>query len=175
MGTLARTLDQSLSLKERLQLKKSNKVLLLDYSGSMSSDCEPGISKIQALRDIVSKLSGIRIIAFNDIAWILDNINATPRGGTYMSKAILYAQSMNYKQAVMVTDGEDAFCDQNAALEAVKDFQLQILYVGPGPRPEFLDKLGSKCTTESLSRPQELEGKLRLLLEDGQERKNIQL
>lgn len=177
MGTISKAMPSNLSLVERLKQKKSNPCLLLDLSSSMNEDCEPGRAKIQALTEIVRGLkNNPTIIAFNDTAWETDkNAKFIGKYGTNMSTAIELAKRLHHHAAIMITDGEAN--DKERVLEAVKNFNLRILYVGPGPKPSFLDDLanagGSTCTLEDLTMPAELEGKLQLLLGEGKKEKGV--
>ena len=174
-GTLARRETMSLTLKERLSLKKNQPVLLLDVSGSMALTIEIGHRRIDALREIVRQFNSPKI-AFSDSAKVVVDVPA-PSGGTYMSKAIDLAKSLGHKSGVIITDGANSSSDEQAALSAVKDFALQIIYVGVGEAPAFLHKLAAKgcgfCTVENLKNPKQLTEKIQLLLNPGNERKDI--
>ena len=162
-----RQTNTGLSLKDRLHLKRNATALLLDVSGSMSSDCEPGHSKIQALREIVGQANTGSIFYFADSCQPCTKATVpNPHGGTYMARAFDFLKRAGISAAVLITDGEAN--DKSAALEAVKGLKLQILYIGPGARPEFLDRLanlaGGFCTKEDLLKPKELSEKITLLL-----------
>lgn len=178
MGTLARNEMKSLTLKERLERKKNppkltDTALIVDRSGSMSYSLEAGQTKMQALRNIVNDiLYQVDVYQFNDYCQKVtkDSIN-DPSGGTVMSRAIETVKQDGFKKAIMLTDGCCNSYDKQATLAAVKDFDLRIMYVGPEPKPEFLDELakagGSICTTEDLSKIKELTEKITLLLNPG--------
>jgi len=161
----------NLTLKERLQLKKSNRVLILDISASMNEEIEPGRSKITALREIVNSIPGNPpTIAFNNTAIEIDKSNIpNPRGGTMMTNALILAKSKGFKNILMITDGDAS--DKRLTLLEAEGLNIQIMYVGCGPRPKFLDELGSSCTTEDL-RSKELGTKIQLLLGSGGEVKS---
>jgi hypothetical protein len=174
-GTLSKLSPANLSLKERLKLKSRQPALILDISGSMNSDCEPGHSKIDALRSIVNNIKVFPpTYVFNSEPQKLkDRKVPKPRGGTVMSRVLDLVKKNGHKKVIMITDGECNNWDKENALEAVKGIELSVLYVGAGPKPEFLDQLvnagkGGYCTQEDLSRPLEIEGKLTLLLESGE-------
>ena len=160
-----------LSLKDRLSLKKTSTTLLLDVSGSMISECEPGHSRIQALRDIVAGISNVgQIYAFNDsFQPCLKDAIPCPCGGTYMSNAFNKLKQLGVANIILITDGEAQ--DKDSALEAAKGMKIQIMYVGPGECPEFLHELanvaGSICTKEDITMPKELTTKIMLLLNAG--------
>ena len=162
----------NLTLAQRLQLNKIAKALLLDVSGSMMSECEPGCSRIEALRNIVSNLPAVgRIFAFNNSCHpCLKDAIPNPSGGTFMANAFEHIKAKGISQVVLITDGEAN--DKANALASVVGLTVEILYVGPGDTPEFLLKLakvagGKVCTKEDLSKQKELTGKLTLMLEAG--------
>jgi len=167
--------DNNLSLAERLKERKLGKktCLLLDISGSMCALIEPEHRAIDALRNIVQGIVGNLVcITFNSQARLgTKNDIPEPSGGTVMSNAINLAKDQGFKEAIMITDGKDNSYDEEAALLATENFNLRIMYVGPGEKPEFLDKLakkaGSFCTVEDLKKPKELTSKIQLLLADG--------
>lgn len=167
---LQQSTPSGLSLKDRLKLTRNQPALLLDISGSMQSDCEPGLTKIQALRDIVSNLKGNhKVYAFNTSCHpCLKTAIPDPTGGTYMAGAFDALKQQGIRSVVMITDGEAQ--DKQAALDAVKGLTLQIMYVGPGQKPSFLDELakagnGGFCTVEDLKQQKELTEKITLLIE----------
>src|ERR1700734_894812 len=143
----AKDATASLTLAQKLELIKQRVMrpaLLLDTSGSMSSELEPGCSKIQALCGIVGamKLYGVDVYEFNSLTrkvniGLIDLLRAT--GGTNMAFAFQVCKQDGHNKAVIITDGQPD--SQSQALEASKDMQLEIIYVGPGNRPKFLDKL----------------------------------
>lgn len=174
MGTITRVNPQDLSLKERIALKRSRKALLLDISSSMNTEIEPGKTRLDALKDIVSGIPTETLkIAFNSYAYTVNEMPLHGSGATKMSLAIEMAKSMGYKAALMITDGEAT--DKLAALESIKGFDLQTMYVGSGERPAFLDQLSRKATTEDLKMMKELTAKIVLLLEEGKSGGGFQL
>lgn len=169
MGTLSKAFENQ-SLAERFKSKaiSTDACLLLDISGSMSSDCEPGRSKIEALRDIIKGIIGNpTLYAFDSRVEKVDkNSIPAPHGSTFMGRAIERAKADGFTSAIMITDGEAS--DPDDALNSVKDFKLQVMYVGPGPRPPFLDKLASGfVSSHNLSQPKEISEKIQLLLNPG--------
>lgn len=174
MGTLSKSFENK-SLSERFKSKQAvlgkDTCLLLDTSSSMHIDCEPGKSRIEALRDIVKGIVGnIPMYSFDSQTEKVtkDNI-PEPRGSTFVATALRRIKADGFTSAIMITDGEAS--DPDAALKEVQGFKLQVMYVGSGPRPDFLDKLanagGGFCTTQDLSQPKELTEKLQLLLGPG--------
>ena len=163
--------NQNLTLVERLKLKRTGAVLLLDCSGSMSSDCEPGLSKIQALRNIVTGLPGDpTIFWFNSLSGVCtkDTI-PDPRASTYLAPALARLKSNGHKNVVLITDGD--INDKDATLAAMVGMTIKPMYVGAGARPAFLDKLASMsggfATTDDLRQRKALTEKVTLLLNRG--------
>ena len=162
--------DKDMSLVERLKAKKSiaitgDAALILDISGSMNSDCEPGKTKMQALRDVIGGLQGDPAVIIFSYDARLATKNTIPlhgTGGTCMAKAINLAKSQGFQRAVMITDGEAN--DPNETIEAVRNFDLKILYVGPGPKPPFLDRISKDASQEDLKAQKNLTAKVQLLL-----------
>lgn len=166
--------ESSLSLSQRMKIKKNSPVLLLDTSSSMTAYLEGETRRIDALRSIVSslKVTGA-IYSFNDrCSPCLKDAIPTPAGGTMMSQAFNYLKSQGHKKVIMITDGEAL--DKGAALSSVVGLELQVMYVGTGEVPDFLNQLvtasgGSFCTKEDLTLPKELGEKIQLLLEAGKQ------
>lgn len=172
MGTLAKGDIKNLTLKERLQMKKSTKALILDLSGSMSTEVEPNKSRYETLVDIVQGVVGTpTMIGFNSEAFLIEAKDKIPHpiGFTALAKAINLAKSMGINAAVLITDGE--VTDRAESLEAIKGFHLEALYVGNGERPAFLNELANKsggfCSKEDLKNVKEIGEKMQLLLGDG--------
>lgn len=180
---LKQTVGTNLTLAEKLRLKRNSGCLLLDISGSMASELEPGQTKLQALKDIVIGLNNLSSPIFPFASnvtqgCVQSNIQTLrASGGTNMALAINFAKGKGYRKIVMITDGKPD--SEDLALKAVKDVELRILYVGPEPKPAFLDKLAqagaSFCTQEDLKNTKELTNKVQLLLESGEVRGAIQL
>lgn len=171
---LAKALGTNLTLAQKLRLKKQQGCLLLDISSSMASEIEPGHSKLQALKDIVEGLSiasayifssSIRKVAKSAIPSVHSG------GGTNMAGALNTLKLEGHKKIVMITDGQPD--NQATVLEAVQGIELRILYVGPEPKPKFLDELAkagaSFCSQEDLKLTKELTDKVQLLLGSPQE------
>jgi Mg-chelatase subunit ChlD len=162
--------NSNLSLSERLKANRvsSDACLLLDCSSSMNCEVEPGTSRMQALRNIVQSLiRQPKCIAFNDYCQpCTKNTIPNPGGGTHMARAFEYMKAEGITKAVMITDGEAN--DKTAALESVKGLLVQIMYVGSGQKPAFLDELarasGGYCTKQDLSKPKEIQNKIQLFI-----------
>jgi len=159
-------------LKARSAVLDKDSCLVLDISSSMNIAIEPEKRRIDALRDIVKALS-VRppTIVFSDQARLLASNEdiPNPSGGTYMERAFSLAKQNGYKNLLLITDGEAS--KENFALEAAQSLNVQIMYVGSGNYPQFLEDLaaqsGSFCTIEDLTKPKELGEKIRLLLSAG--------
>jgi hypothetical protein len=159
------------SLAERFKAKKQpatsgDVCLILDRSASMNAECEPGLQRIEALRKIVKDLPGNPLkIAFSYTAQIVDGI-PSPAGGTNLAPALILAKSNGYRKAIIITDGEVG--DQSPSIREVQGMSIEIMYVGPDPKPSFLDLLaeaaGGKCSIEDLKKTAELTEKITNLL-----------
>jgi len=165
MGTLSKSWSE-LSLVEKLNRMRATPCLILDTSGSMNEDCEPGCRKIDALRKIVSKQKA-KMFSFNyDLTEVKADSIPEPSGGTFLAPALREMKKLKIKEAVIITDGEVS--DQQDTLAEVKGLKLKVLYVGAGPKPPFLDELarnsGGFCDQEDLKFTKELEEKITLLL-----------
>jgi len=161
-------------------MKRNATALILDLSSSMNEDCEPGRTKLEALYDIVAGLTGqFDIICFNDSAWKCskDEIPTNGKGCTYMSTAIHLCKTEGIKAAIMITDGDAS--DKSSTLGAATGFGLQIMFVGGGKKPAFLDELAKKCggycTKDDITLTKEITAKVQLLLGSGETKKDIQL
>jgi hypothetical protein len=165
--------NRNLTLSERLSLKKSGRVLLLDVSGSMSSDCEPGKTKIDALREVVAGIKyQPKMFAFSsDTAECDKDTIPRPNGGTRLGRALAYMKDKGHDKIIVITDG--MVDDPDLCLEMAKKTNIQIFYIGVGEKPKFLEELaaaagGNFCTKEDISAgARELQGKLQLLLGPG--------
>jgi hypothetical protein len=129
--------------------------LLLDTSGSMVEECEPGVSKIQALRTLVKKLPTCPVYIFADkVQRIEASAIPAPDGWTNMALAFDRIRQDGYLSAVLITDALPN--DPQLALKSAAGLALEIFYVGPSPKPAFLDQLaavaGGQAHTADLGR-----------------------
>jgi hypothetical protein len=143
--------------------------LLLDTSGSMAEECEHGVSKIRALRKLVGGLPAAATYAFaDDVRRVRAGWIPGPGGGTDMALAFDRIKQDGYQSAVLITDGLPD--DAEEALKSAAGLSLEIFYVGPPPKPDFLDQLaaatGGQAHMGDLSRKgaEQLEVKIRGLL-----------
>ena len=169
MNELEKQDNTGMTLSERLRSKREEKVLLCDYSGSMGWDCEPGYKRIEALRDTLKEIPNkTRIYAFNTSTRPVKDANdiPNPQGGTRMAQAFEYLKREGVKSIILLSDG--AANDPTQALAAAAGLSIQIMYIGPGEKPDFLDKLaalsGGFATKEDLTKPKLLADKVTKLL-----------
>lgn len=145
--------------------------LLLDISGSMAEDCEPGLAKIQALREIVPTVVTGRtaVYSFNSsVRRIRATAIPSPQGYTMMAQAFRELKRDSHTSAVLITDGLPYPDTESEVLEAAQGLHLTIFYVGPPPKPVLLDKLahqtGGQAHQSSLRKTKELTVAIRGLL-----------
>lgn len=131
--------------------------LLLDVSGSMADHAEPGIRKIDALRRIVRDLTAPYIYAFSRACKRVTRENIPdPQSITALAQAFAKIKSQRITRAVLITDGLPD--DEESAIREASGLSLEIFYVGPAPKPDFLDRLaraakaGSQAHQASLRR-----------------------
>jgi hypothetical protein len=143
--------------------------LVLDVSASMASEYEPGVSKIQALRKLVAELPAAPTYAFaTGVRKVTSARIPEPDASTDLAGAFDHIKRDGHHSAVLITDGQPD--SEEAALDSARGLQLEIFYVGPPPKPEFLDQLaaitGGRAEDADLSSygRQELETKIRGLL-----------
>jgi hypothetical protein len=143
--------------------------LLLDVSMSMYGECEPGTAKIKALRQLAAKLPTVPTYSFSsDVRRIKASAIPDPSGSTNMARAFDRIRRDGYSSPVLITDGLPD--DEAAALDSARGLSLEIFYVGPAPKPAFLDQLaavaGGRARDADLSRSgsQQLEIQIRGLL-----------
>lgn len=174
---LQKSTETNLTLVERLKISRSSSCLLLDVSTSMNSDVEPGKTKMEALVDIVEGLTGNPVTYLFGSTVRKVNRNEVPRkatdGATNMAPALRQIKLDGFKSAIMITDGDAT--DKSQTLIEIEGVSLQIMYVGSGNKPDFLDELAKKggtfCTKQDLKLTKELTAKVQLLLGDPTEKR----
>src|SRR6266705_589657 len=136
------TESNKLNLKEKLNLSRSGKCLLVDTSGSMYETTEIGKAKYVIVNEILSKLelNRIKLFEFNDSCNEVTNIGL-PTGSTNLSEAFNTIKNKGCSYCLLVTDGRPN--NAETALEASKGLNIDIIYIGNPPVPEFLTKLGT--------------------------------
>lgn len=146
------------------------KCLLLDVSGSMAEECEPGRSKWDALQALMPSLAvfGVRVFAFAN-SCVSMSVAGLPRpgGGTEMGAAFRTVKAHGAHNIVLVTDGLPS--DEADAIRAAAGLKVDIFYVGPAPRPAFLDRLARATSgsahSANLAAPRKIVAPIRALLE----------
>lgn len=125
--------------------------LLLDTSGSMMEMADPGLTKIEALNQVVKLLNPEACYEFNYACRKADrNEQFKASGSTNLLDALEMVKADGQKEIVLVTDGEPT-SDRDLTLAAAKNLKVEIVYVGPEPRPQFLDQLAAVCGTTIIS------------------------
>lgn len=134
------------SLKERLtKLKVSLKhTLLLDLSGSMEEYTADNKSKRDALEEIVKKLpESLKKYAFSDHTEKIEGFDFPRMGGsTNMTGAFQEMHRQGINEIILITDGEPD--SPKTALDSARGLKIEIIYIGPLPRPQFLEDLANK-------------------------------
>ena len=120
----------------------NGKALLLDTSGSMIEDAGDGVSKIDALKVVARTVRAQNSYEFSDscrrvAGGIFDSLY--PGGGTLLGAAFAALKHDGICHVVLITDGLPQ--DPDTALREAQGLKLDIFYVGPEPRPAFLDAL----------------------------------
>lgn len=149
---------------------QENRCLLLDTSGSMSSNDDTGRRKIEALADLIQDFPHEVKFTFNDdVSKFKNEDDLVPEGSTRLATALVTVHDRGMRHVILITDGRPTesrrFC-----LEAAKTIErLDILYVGPEPAPKFLEELARATRSGSYGEVQlgNLEvagGKVRALL-----------
>lgn len=173
----------SLSLSERVKnaldkqrdltarIAQQQQCLLLDVSTSMTEPADADCTKFERLQELAAKFPASRKFEFSSNCAEVKNISA-PDGSTNMARAFECIKRSGIKHAVLITDG--APDSESAALHEAHGLRLDILYVGPPPRPTFLEDLarvtGGSFTVTTLAQPQarkELTLKVTALLSAG--------
>ncbi len=151
--------------------------LLIDVSGSMEDEVyEEGKSRNESttkraiLEDLLTRIpEGITKFAFSENVIEFTGELPFEGNGTKMSKAFRHMKDKGKKEIVLVTDGmpDNAY----TALQESKGLKIDIIYIGPQPRPDFLEQLANQ-TSGSFTNinliqkgaTKQLESKIQLLL-----------
>jgi hypothetical protein len=132
MELVLRKLDKVLAESAARPVVVVPRCLILDVSSSMGGECEPGVSKIQALRKLVAKLPEAPTYAFATEVW---KVTATripdSDGSTNLAEAFERIKWDRHQTAVLITDGEPD--DEEKALKAARGLQLEIFYSRAAP------------------------------------------
>ncbi len=141
-----RKVEVTKSLKDRLQRFKTSikHTLLIDLSGSMFDIMDGGESKRNVVENIVRKLpEGVKKFAFSGHVEKIENNQFPDMGGsTRMHEAFQEMHRQGIDEIILLTDGLPD--DEARALDAAKGLKIEIIYIGPMPRPDFLERLAHK-------------------------------
>jgi hypothetical protein len=151
--------------------------LLIDVSGSMEERVyEEGKSrheyttKRSILEDLLTKIpEGVTKYAFSYNVVEFSGKLPFEGSGTDMAKAFRVMKQKGKKEIVLITDGMPD--SAHTALQESKGLKIDIIYIGPQPRPDFLEQL-ARATSGSFTNinlikanaTKELESKVQLLL-----------
>lgn len=175
----AQTSAISSSLLGRIKkIQESSKHnLLIDVSGSMEDEVyEDGksrresVTKRSILEDLLTKIPDeVTKFAFSHTVQEFTGPLPFEGQGTRMAEAFYEMKARGKKEIVLITDGMPD--NATAALHESKGLKIDIIYIGPQPRPAFLEELARK-TSGSFTNinliqkgaTKELENKVQLLL-----------
>lgn len=138
------------SLKAKIEERKtmSKHVLLCDVSGSMDSavyGADGTARAIDIVQSVVDNFAGANIYAFHSTCDKVPQGSTDigqPRGGTQMHIAFKTMHMHGHKQLTILTDGQPD--SPSEAIRAAKGLVLNIIYIGPPPRPQFLEDLAKR-------------------------------
>ena len=128
--------------------------LLLDLSPSMSAVLKDGSMYVEKLAEIVDDLPKAPRFGFSGDCRelplntsIMDIWNDDVLGsGTFLGKAFRVVKAADYKNIVLITDGEpNDPGGERVALQAATGLHINIFYVGPEPVPQFLRDLAAQA------------------------------
>jgi hypothetical protein len=151
--------------------------LLIDVSGSMEDmvheegkSRNEAVSKRQILENLLTKIpDGITKFAFSYTVKEFKGPLPFEGSGTDMTTAFNRMKELGKTEIVLITDGLPDHAP--SALQASKGLKIDIIYIGPQPRPKFLEELAGKTggsfTNINLIKAgatKELESKITLLL-----------
>lgn len=139
----------SSSLLDRIKAIKEQKnhTLLIDVSGSMSeSVSEDGrnyTTKYQIMQDLLNKVPvQVKKYAFSDYTEEVTGQLPFPDMGTNLAGAFREMKHQGHNEIVLITDGVPD--SERDALNESIGLKIEIIYVGPQPRPPFLETLARK-------------------------------
>ena len=130
-------------LLSKVKALSSDKCLLIDVSGSMLDRVNNEQTKFSIMQNILNDIQGYRRFAFDDFCREIKQDELLPRtmGGTRMHLAFEEIKKNNLKHIILVTDGIPD--NEELALDAAKGLNIDVIYIGPKPVPDFLKKLTS--------------------------------
>jgi len=169
MGNLIQN-QSTMTLYQRLKASKNKPAIALDVSASMDGIVEGTTRAIDCLRQVIKDIQVSANYYWFNTDWgkcTKENV-PEPDGGTWLSPVIEAIKSDGYNEALVITDGDVNANNQEQTLKATENIKLTIYYVGPGKRPEFLEKLakqsGGFCEKRDLKFTQELTEAIQKLL-----------
>ena len=135
------------SFQERLRSKLSEKFqadhlsnptecLLLDVTGSMWG------RPIERLREATRAFSkSVRRFCYNETCWELASSEEIPEplNQNYEHIAFTHLKAQGIQHVIMITDGGSNSPEKS--LKAAIGLKIDIIYIGPPPRPKFLEDL----------------------------------
>jgi hypothetical protein len=140
--------DNESTLTKLAKLKARTRVFLCDVSSSMAEIVDlPSYRRIDHLRALLDQ--------FDDPAplWIFSHEarrssveeirGLMPFGNTALDMAFDCLIAEGYRQVVLLSDGEPD--DPDAALAAARGLQLEVIYIGTPPMPDFMRRLAQYC------------------------------
>jgi hypothetical protein len=130
--------EDTIMKRIRLRFIKNPKIALLaDTSGTMIG------SPIIKLRELIAGFNNFRRFVFDTTCRELDPSQEVGEAGgfTDMAAAFRLLKSEGIQHTVMITDGQPN-SEKDALREAI-GLKIDVLYVGPEPAPEFLEKLAN--------------------------------
>ena len=130
-------------LLSKVKAFSSNKCLVIDVSGSMTDMINNEQTKWSIMNNIIKDIGGYRRFAFSDLCIEIKQEESLPKwyGGTRMDFAFEEIKKNNLKSIILVTDGIPN--SEELALNAAKGLNIDVIYIGPQPVPDFLKKLTS--------------------------------
>lgn len=166
---LQKTDEYNLTLAEKLKLRRTPMAIdaiLLDVSSSMGIDVEPGKSRWEALREILSsvKFKGRKFFFNSQFGEVTaDKPLPAPTGGTMLAALLDHIKAEGCKSCLIITDGE--VHDKIQVRESKKGMKIKVMFVGT-VKPAFLDELATDghATVEDLAQTKQLTDKIQLLL-----------
>lgn len=129
------------SLLSKVKMFSSDTCLLVDISGSMAEHIQDG-TKYSCTLGVLENFKETRTFVFSDTCIEVTNkpLPGT-QGGTNLGGAFNKMHENKIKHVVLITDGQPD--SEEFALRAASGLNIDIIYIGPDPVPEFLKRLGT--------------------------------
>lgn len=157
-------------IKTGQSFPQRDRCLLLDTSGSMSSNDDTGRRKIESLAELIQDFPHEVKFAFNDnVCEVKSEDDLRPEGPTYLGEALSVMHRKGKRHIILITDGRPTEREGYSIEVARLIERLDIIYVGPEPAPKLLEELARAARSGSYGEVQlgNLElagGKVRALL-----------